>query len=66
MNGYDTSGEILSLAKNLLMECEGDIGKITLEKVTLKLLLNALIHQWHGVQENKRADYKKATVNNAG
>lgn len=59
MNGYDSSGEITSLAKNILQQCEGEPKSITLEKSMLKLILTAYLQQWHIAQDSKRSEYKK-------
>lgn len=62
MNGYDESGTILSLAKQIMMDCEG-VGMITIQKDTLKLVLNAYVQQWNVAQDSKRSDYKKVATN---
>lgn len=58
MNGYDESATALSLAKQLMMDCEGG-GTITLQKDTLKIVLMAYVQQWSGEQDRKRSDMKK-------
>lgn len=61
MNGYDESSTMLSLAKQLLMDCERG-REITLPSATLKLVLDAYIQQWASDQDRKRNDYKKAAT----
>lgn len=61
MNGFDQSSTALSLAKQLLMECDG-VGSLTLPKETLKIVLTSFVEQWKGEQDRKRSEFKKAVV----
>jgi len=59
MNGIDETATALNLAKNLLTQCAGT-GDILLPKETLRLVLMAFITSWHGEQDRKRSEFKKA------
>lgn len=61
MNGVDDISSAMSLAKQWLMNCEGD-GDITLPKETLRIMLMGFARQWHGEQDKKRSEFKKAAV----
>lgn len=56
--GYDEVTTTASLAKSILMQCEGS-GDITLPKDTLKIILMALLQSWNGQQELTRSTFKK-------
>lgn len=59
MSGVNDAATGMALAKQLLMQCEGD-GDITLPKETLRIALFPLIQSWHGEQDKKRSEFKKA------
>lgn len=61
MNGFDQTSSALSLAKQLIMECEGK-KEITLSTDTLKIVLMAFTQSWSNEQERKRSEFKKAAV----
>lgn len=58
MNGFDSAATAMSLAKQLLTQCEGP-GDITLSKETLKLVLCGYVQSWHAEQDKRRAEIKK-------
>lgn len=59
MNGYDEFSSTVSLAKQLLMECQ-DSGEIKLSKQTVKLICESLVFQWSGKQQQTMSQFKKA------
>lgn len=56
--GYDDATTTVSLAKSILMQCEG-VGDITLPKDTLKIIIMALLQSWNGQQELTRSTFRK-------
>ncbi len=59
-NGMDDRSTAMSLARNLLMQCDDDKADITLPKGTLKIILTAFLGAWHQQQDVARSGYKKA------
>lgn len=61
MNGYDPTGTGVALAKQILMDCQGE-GNITLPKETLRIVVDAFILSWKGQQDKTRSGFQKAAT----
>jgi hypothetical protein len=56
--GLNQTGTALSLAKQLLMECEGE-GNVTIPRETLKIVLMEFIGSWKHQQVQVSANFPK-------
>ncbi len=54
----DKKTTALSLAKQIKYECEGE-GNITLNKDTLRIILEAFIEDWQTAQSKTRQTFEK-------
>jgi hypothetical protein len=55
----DNRTTAISLAKQIRYDCEGD-GQITINKSTLKIVLDAFIEDWTFTQAKVRQSFEKA------
>lgn len=55
----DTRTTAISLAKQIQYDCEGS-GEITLNKETLRIVLEAFIEDWTVMQVKTRQGFEKA------
>ena len=56
--GVNNTATTLSLAKQLLMECEGT-GDISIQRATLKIILMEFIGSWKNQQQQISASFPK-------